>query len=91
MAMQQKDAANIRGDLPRLERTGTYHRVLVLHTEDAEWSFVVPTGYGDHEHLTMEKEAAKREAATLFERAQQLTLRANAADLAAQLCATANI
>jgi hypothetical protein len=63
-------------------------RVLILHTKDADATFVIPSGISDEKWLTQVSASLKREAAQLFERAQQVMARAQHAELAAGLCIT---
>ncbi|WP_321966972.1 hypothetical protein [Burkholderia cepacia] len=72
---------------PRIERiSGGHNRVLVLHTQDADMTFVIPPGVSEHEWLTQESSQARSQAARLYERARQLTGRATYANVAAGLC-----
>lgn len=75
----------------RIERiTGGHNRVLVLHTKDSETTIVIPPGVNEHDWMGLEAERNRREAASLFDRAQQLAARAKRLDLAAGLCKPSN-
>ena len=85
------DTADTRDNKPSIERiSGGHNQVLVLRTKDSEATIVVPPGVREHEWLANEAEQKKCEAASLFERAHQLSARAKHLQTAAGLCDPSN-
>jgi hypothetical protein len=84
MPMAQGQASN-----PRLERIqGGQNRVLVLFTEQADRTFVIPPGVTDEAYLRLEAANCDQQADTKMGEAMSLRARAKSAKLAADLLAT---